>query len=127
MKSYTIKDFKVGDKVILADCGFRSWKNVKLREAYVVKVGRVNITISTNPHTLNGDNYRVDPALGYGLILPHSCNRVFLTEQDYQDYCNYLKVYKQFYCTVRNCSIGSGLTYEQMIRILDIIYENKEK
>lgn len=124
MKPYTIRDFKVGDKVVLADCRCRAWGNEILRDVCVVTVGKSIIYIANAMDGPVIGRYKVDAVNGYGLVATDSNNRIFLTNQDYQDYCNYLKTKQQFHRTISDASLS--LSFEQMIQILDIINEGRK-
>ena len=128
MKPYSIKDFHIGDKVVLADAGCRSWnyKNITLREAFVVKVGRSVVTINAIPTRNDGQKYKINPHTGYGLVDSafHSDNMIFKSIQDYEDYLDYLSLRELLNKEIRNLNT-LDLAEDKIRRILDIILEKE--
>lgn len=124
MRSYTLTDFKPKAKVVMADCGCRSWDYRVLRDAYVLKVGRKVITVAYSPNAVSGYKFVLNPNNGYGLTLSGSgYNMVFLTEQDYDDYCGYLDLQVYLRKKLWDCTSFNSLNYDQLISIKNIIDE----
>ena len=124
MRSYTLTDFKPKDKVVMADCGCRNWDYRVLRDAYVLKVGRKVITVAYSPNAVSGFKFVLNPNNGYGLTLSGSgYNMVFLTEQDYDDYCGYLDLQVYLRKKLWEGTSFNRLNYDQLISIKNIIGE----
>jgi len=120
MRSYTLTDFKPKAKVVMADCGCRNWDYRVLRDAYVLKVGSKVITVAYSPNAVSGYKFILNPNNGYGLTLSgRGYNMVFLTEQDYDDYCGYLDL--QVYLRRKLSDSFNSLNYDQLISIKNII------